>query len=124
MSRFFLATGAVLGGSAVAIGAFATHALREVLDHPALSLIRTATQYQMYHALALLAVGLLCLWQKEPSIVLKASGSAFIVGALGFSGSLYGLSYTSLSWFGFLTPIGGLFLLVGWGALMIATLKL
>jgi uncharacterized membrane protein YgdD (TMEM256/DUF423 family) len=127
--RLFLAVGAVLGGSAVGVGAFATHALSKALDNNALSLIRTATQYQMYHALALLAVGLLSLWQKEPSLALKISGSAFIIGVLGFSGSLYGLSYvslvhTSISWLGFLTPVGGLFLLMGWGALASAALKL
>jgi uncharacterized membrane protein YgdD (TMEM256/DUF423 family) len=122
--KLFLAVGALLGGSAVGVGAFATHSLRGALDNNALSLIKTAAQYQMYHALALLAVGLLCLYQKEPSLALKVSGSAFIVGVLGFSGSLYGLSCTSLVWFGFLTPVGGLFLLMGWGALAIAALNL
>jgi uncharacterized membrane protein YgdD (TMEM256/DUF423 family) len=122
--KTFLVVGTLLGGSAVGVGAFATHSLRGVLDDNALSLVRTAVQYQMYHALALLAVGLLCLWQKEPSLALKISGSAFIVGVLGFSGSLYGLSFNLPIWFGFLTPMGGLFLLIGWGSLAIAALNL
>jgi uncharacterized membrane protein YgdD (TMEM256/DUF423 family) len=124
MPKLFLAVGALLGGSAVGVGAFATHSLRRVLDSNALALVKTAAQYQMYHALALLAVGLLCLWQPEPSPALKVSGSAFIVGVLGFSGSLYCLSFNFPVWVGFLTPAGGLFLLVGWLALAIAALKL
>jgi uncharacterized membrane protein YgdD (TMEM256/DUF423 family) len=127
MAKLFLVVGALLGGSAVGAGAFSTHALRAAISDSALSLIKTAAQYQMYHALALLAVGLLYLHKKQHSLALNVSGCALITGALGFSGSLYGLGglgADSPVWIGLLTPIGGLFLLIGWSALAIAAFNL
>jgi uncharacterized membrane protein YgdD (TMEM256/DUF423 family) len=124
MGYLFMAFGAVLGGLSVLIGAFAAHSLRGVLSPSALALIETGARYQMYHALALLGVGLLALWHKESSVLLTITGGCFVAGALCFSGSLYGLSTGHASWLGPVTPIGGLLLLVGWGGLAIAALKL
>lgn len=124
MGNLWIALGALLGGSSVLIGAFAAHSLRGVLSPSALILVETGSRYQMYHALALLGVGLLALWHKEPSVFLNITVWCFVAGVLCFSGSLYGLSTGHASWLGPVTPLGGLFLLVGWGSLAIAALKL
>jgi uncharacterized membrane protein YgdD (TMEM256/DUF423 family) len=124
MGYLFMAFGALLGGLSVLIGAFAVHSLRGVLSPSVLALIETGARYQMYHALALLGVGLLALWHKESSVLLTITGWCFVAGALCFSGSLYGLSTGHASWLGPVTPMGGLLLLVGWGGLAIAAFKL
>ena len=124
MGNLWIALGALLGGLSVLIGAFAAHSLRGVLSVSALTLVETGARYQMYHALALLGVGLLGIWSKEPSVLLKITGCCFGAGILCFSGSLYGLSLGNMAWLGPVTPIGGLLLIVGWGALAIAALTL
>jgi uncharacterized membrane protein YgdD (TMEM256/DUF423 family) len=124
MSKLFMVFGALLGGLSVLFGAFAAHSLRSVLSPSALGLIETGARYQMYHALALFGVGLLSLWQKEASLPLTIAGSCFAAGVLCFSGSLYGLSTGNAAWLGPATPIGGVLLLAGWGALAIAAMKL
>ena len=123
MGKLFIVVGALLGGLSVLIGAFAAHSLRGVLLPSALALVETGARYQMYHALALFGVGLMSLWQKESNLLLATSGSCFIAGVLCFSGSLYGLS-AGMGGAGSVTPIGGVLLLVGWGAVAIAALKL
>lgn len=124
MSKLFMVLGALLGGLSVLIGAFAAHSLRGVLSQSALALVETGARYQMYHSLALLGVGLLYLWQKESNLPLTIAGSCFIAGVLCFSGSLYGLSGGAAPWLGPVTPLGGVLLLMGWGALAIAALRL
>jgi uncharacterized membrane protein YgdD (TMEM256/DUF423 family) len=124
MANMFIALGALLGGLSVLVGAFAAHSLRSVLSPTALALVETGARYQMYHALALLGVGLLVLWQKESSLLLTIAGSCFVGGVLLFSGSLYGLGLSNVPWLGPITPIGGLLLIGGWGILAIAALKL
>lgn len=126
MTRFFLAIGAILGGLAVAAGAFASHALKEKLTERALEIFETGARYQMYHALALLLVALLCnsgfqsLPYEVPPATLVTAGVAFIVGVVIFSGSLYALSITGIKWLGAITPLGGVAFLVGWGSLAVA----
>jgi uncharacterized membrane protein YgdD (TMEM256/DUF423 family) len=124
MGKLFIGFGALLGGLSVLIGAFAAHALRGALLPSALALVETGARYQMYHALALLGVGLLSLWQKESNLLLVTAGSCFMAGVLCFSGSLYGLGLSSALWLGSVTPIGGVLLVAGWGAVAIAALKL
>ncbi len=124
MGNLWIALGAILGGLSVLIGAFAAHSLRGVLSLSALTLVETGARYQMYHALALLGVGLLALWYKEPSVLLKITGCCFVAGIVCFSGSLYGLSLGNASWLGPVTPMGGLLLVVGWGGVAIAALTL
>ena len=118
MARYFISLAAFSGFLAVALGAFGAHALKNRLDEYALSVYETAVQYQFYHSLALLAVGLLAL-QLPASRALHTSGIAFIVGILIFSGSLYLLSFTGIRWLGAITPIGGVAFMVGWLALII-----
>lgn len=124
MVRVFLVVAAILGGVAVAGGAFASHALKEKLTERSLDIFELATRYQMYHALALLLVGLLMIRTEaaqslSPSL-LTASGSAFIVGVVLFCGSLYALSLSGVKILGAITPLGGVAFLIGWVCLAIA----
>ncbi len=119
MARWYIALAAVSGLLAVALGAFGAHALKTRLDETALSVYQTAVQYHFYHSFALLAVGLLCLWQPQSRLLLS-SGAAFVVGLLMFCGSLYLLSFTGIRWLGAITPVGGLFFMAGWVLLALA----
>ncbi len=111
--------GAILGGLGVIAGAFGAHGLREYLDERMQAIFETAVRYQMYHALALLAVGLLAMMGRNGTSTTVA-GWSFLVGTLIFSGTLYGLSLSEIRWLGAITPIGGVALIVGWFALAIA----
>jgi uncharacterized membrane protein YgdD (TMEM256/DUF423 family) len=104
----------------IAAGAFATHALREKLTERALQIFETGVRYQMYHALALLIVGVLLSRAQAAQTPLIVSGLAFFVGIALFSGSLYGVSLTGIKWPGVIAPFGGLAFLIGWGCLAIA----
>ena len=120
-SRIFLVSAAVSGFLAVSLGAFAAHGLRHQITTEALAIWQTGVQYQMYHALALLAVGLL--YQTHASKSLKLSGLAFILGSFLFSGSLYALALGAPSIIGLITPFGGLSFLFGWAALVVYALR-
>ena len=112
MERFFFVTGALLACLAVALGAFAAHALRFRLAPDMLGIFEVGVRYHMYHALALLAVA----WavSRWPESTAGTAGWAFIIGVIIFSGSLYLLSFTGVRWFGAITPIGGVAFLLGW----------
>jgi uncharacterized membrane protein YgdD (TMEM256/DUF423 family) len=112
----WIRVGAIIGGLGVIAGAFGAHGLKGTLDSHALEVFETAARYQMYHAPALLAVGLLALTGRR-GMALSVSGWMFLVGILIFSGTLYALAFTGIRWLGMITPIGGLALIVGWFAL-------
>ncbi|MCW9078286.1 MAG: DUF423 domain-containing protein [Gammaproteobacteria bacterium] len=114
-SRHFIFLGAINGFLAVAFGAFAAHALKNLLSAGLLEVFQTGVEYQAMHALALLAVGLL--GRDGRSRALKLAGWAFATGILLFSGSLYILALTDIRWMGAVTPFGGTAFLLGWGAL-------
>ena len=120
-ARVFLLLGAAYGLLGVALGAFGAHALRARLTPELLAVYHTGVEYQFYHALALLAVGLLAL-QRCPA-PLPLAGWCFALGVPLFSGSLYLLALTGTRWLGAITPFGGLLFLVGWGALIAAVLR-
>lgn len=128
MARLYLFLAAVLGGTGVVADAFASHALRGRLEARALGSFETAARYQLIHALALLAVALLLYCGGEigdKAIAwLQWSSAALILGVLLFSGSLYGLSLGQFQALGWVTPLGGLSLILGWGMLAIAVLQL
>ena len=105
----------------ITLGAFASHGLKGQLTASALATWQVGVQYQMYHSLALLGVGILML-QVSDSLLIAAALS-FTVGILCFSGSLYLLALTRLAWLGPMTPVGGLFFLLGWGLLALALLR-
>jgi uncharacterized membrane protein YgdD (TMEM256/DUF423 family) len=115
MDRTFFALGALLAGLAVAAGAFGAHGLRDRLAPDMLAVFETAARYQMYHALALLAVA----WAttRWPGGSAALAGWLFVAGIVVFSGSLYALSLSGVRWLGAITPFGGLAFLAGWGVL-------
>ncbi|MBU2884412.1 DUF423 domain-containing protein [Gilvimarinus agarilyticus] len=121
MPQLILATAAAFGLIAVALGAFAAHGLKHKLADNLLSAFQTGVEYQMYHALALLALAILV--KLTPGNWLTASAGLFILGTLLFSGSLYALALTGARWLGPITPIGGLCFMLGWICLFIAAFK-
>lgn len=122
-SRRVLATGAAFALLAVVVGAFAAHGLKATLGAPQLALFETAARYQMYHALALLVVGVLVNLPQFSRRLLGYAVLAFIVGILLFSGSLYLLALSGIRWLGAVTPLGGISFLLGWLVLIVAALK-
>jgi uncharacterized membrane protein YgdD (TMEM256/DUF423 family) len=109
--------GAALAALTVALGAFGAHILKARLEEAQMAVFQTAVQYQMYHALALVAVGV---YQRlKPSKRLDHAVFSFYLGIGIFCGSLYlmTISYFTrfdLKWLGAITPIGGLALIIGW----------
>lgn len=112
MPSVLLAAGAMFGFLGVGLGAFGAHALKTRLSPEMLGIFEIGVRYQMYHALALVLVGVVAI--SRPSGVLTAAGLAFAAGVLIFSGSLYILAFTETRWLGAITPLGGLAFLVGW----------
>jgi len=111
--------GAVLGGLAVLVGAFAAHALKDAWSAPRLAWMDTGVRWQAVHALALLATGSAAR-SFGPSRALTVAAVAFVAGTVLFSGSLYALAATEVRGLGAVTPFGGVALVVGWGALVAA----
>lgn len=115
--------GALSGFIAVAAGAFGAHGLKPRLTPDLLAIFETGARYQMYHALALVLVGVLALRRSDAGTAggvlpsLTAAGWLFLAGTLLFSGSLYVLSLSGQRWLGAITPLGGLCFLGGWLAL-------
>lgn len=122
MFKLWLVSGAVFGLLSVALGAFGAHALKNTLDDYGRSIYEKAVHYQMFHTIALLAVGILQSHFKD--INFNPAGFGFFVGILLFSGSLYILSLTGIRAFGMITPIGGISLIIGWGWLIYSLSKL
>lgn len=123
MAKLFITLASLSGMFAVILGAFGAHALKSRFDAYALGVWETAVQYHFYHALALLAVGVLALSQPQTTL-LKSSGWLFLVGTLVFSGSLYILALTGTKWLGAVTPLGGLAFIGGWACLATASWKM
>ncbi|MDD2675387.1 MAG: DUF423 domain-containing protein [Flavobacterium sp.] len=121
MDKKILSTGVILGMIAIILGAFGAHALKKVLSFEQLSTFETGVRYQMYHALFLLFLGLL---KDVPKKTKKAIYFLVLFGVILFSGSIYLLATNDLTSFdfkiiGFVTPIGGLLLILGWGVLLL-----
>lgn len=117
-SHGWLTTGALLGGAAVALGAFGAHGLKTRVPADLLAVFDTAARYHLIHALAIVAVA----WASErfPGAPVTAAGWLFLAGILLFSGSLYLLVLTGARGLGAITPLGGLALIAGWVALALA----
>ena len=122
MNRTFLLIGALAGFTGVAGGAFGAHALRGHLTPDMLTVFETGVRYQMYHALALLATGLLA--ARLDKWLITMAGWLFTAGIVLFSGSLYALALTGAPGLGAITPIGGVLLLLGWACLALAVVDL
>lgn len=125
MHKTYLILAAVFGGLAVAIGAFGAHGLHQLTsDEKIISGLQTGAQYQMYHALALLAVGIL--YSQFGGKPLRRAAICFIGGILLFSGSLYLLTFLKIQGsaaariVGPATPLGGVLFILGWVFLLVA----
>jgi len=116
MGKIFLISGAIFSFLFVALGAFGSHSLKDVLDEYGKSIWEKAVLYHMIHAIALILVGILQYYFKNISFAL--SGYLFILGILLFSGSLYFLAVTQTKFLGMITPLGGLCFLAGWASLI------
>jgi|SRR5689334_11335676 len=106
----WIALGALNAAIAVAAGAFAAHGLRDRLEARALEIFETGARYQMYHAIALVLVGLLAGGMRGA----HTAGWLFQAGIVLFSGSLYALALTGARGLGAVTPLGGVAFLAGW----------
>lgn len=127
MSRIFVILSGLLGFSAVALGAFGAHGLRARLQSlpdgaQRLQWWETAAHYHLTHALALGAVAWLV--HRGAGTATYVAGWAFVAGIVLFSGSLYAMTMTGQTRLGAITPFGGLLLLVGWGAVVVAGFRL
>lgn len=122
--KLFLIAGAINGFLSVALGAFGAHALKERLSEKYLAIWETAVQYQMFHAVALIAIAILM----HPNLLgasgaLSTAGYAILIGIIIFSGSLFALALSGVGILGAITPIGGVAFLVGWVMLIVAVAK-
>lgn len=122
MDRLFLMLGALSGGISVAAGAFGAHALRARVEPRLLEVFETGARYQMYHALALLAVAWII--GRTSSSMGTAAGWLFVAGTLIFSGSLYAMTFTGIRALGAITPIGGVCFIAGWICMALAARQL
>jgi uncharacterized membrane protein YgdD (TMEM256/DUF423 family) len=116
MERLFFLVGSISALIAVVLGAFGAHGLKGRLTTEMLNAFEVGVRYQMYHALALLAVA----WalSRWPRAEVTVAGWLFVAGTIIFSGSLYLLSLTGVRWIGAITPIGGVAFLLGWLSLV------
>ena len=122
MNKNFIIIGAVLGGLAVAIGAYGAHAGAEYLAGEAGITFGKAVKYQMHHALALLIVALAFGQFPKQKKILTFSGYSFLAGILLFSGSLYLIVFADIP-MGYITPFGGTLFVLGWFLLAFAAWK-
>lgn len=120
-NRKILWTGAIFMALGVILGAFGTHALKTRLSPEMMQVYKTGVEYQFYHALGLLLIGLIGFQVK--SKYLNWSGILIGIGIILFSGSLYVLSITGIKIIGAITPFGGLSFVAGWVFLAIGLLK-
>jgi len=126
MNRTIFITATILGMLAIVLGAFAAHGLKSLITLESQQTFETGVRYQMYHAFFLLILGNL------KTITAKTKRIIFylvIIGLVFFSGSIYGLATNALTSFdfksiGFITPIGGLLLIISWLVLLINFLKI
>ena len=121
-AKLFVSLGALAGALGVALGAFGAHALKARLSADMLAVWQTAVQYHLWHALGLLAVGLLAP-HLPGSGPLRLAGWLMLAGIVLFSGSLYLLAVSGVRWLGAVTPFGGACFIAGWFALAYAVLR-
>lgn len=115
----FFKAGVLFAALSVAAGAFGAHALEQAVPAERLDTFEIAVRYQMYHALALIVLGLFRIYTKGP--LFQKTGYCFIAGIVVFSGSLYTLVLTDTAWLGAITPLGGVSFLAGWTLLLLTS---
>lgn len=107
----------------VMLGAFGAHGLQSRLSAEMMEIFETGVQYHVYHALGLLAVGLLAVHIPDSSY-LRWAGWLMLAGIIIFSGSLYVLSISGIRWLGAITPIGGVSFIAAWILMLLAILNM
>ena len=118
---YWLLLASIFGATGVMAGAFGAHGLKERLTPDMLAIFETSARYQLLHALALLGVAAVSsTWNNR---TLELAGWAFTLGIVVFSGSLYLLTLTGARWWGAVTPVGGVSLIVGWVMLGLAAVR-
>jgi uncharacterized membrane protein YgdD (TMEM256/DUF423 family) len=122
MQKRFILSGAILAMLGVMIGAFGAHALKPMIEaNGRVDTFETAVKYHFYHALGLLLLGLLS--HLRPSKWLNYAGNCLLAGVIIFSGSLYLLCLSGITFLGAITPIGGVCMIAGWLLVVISTTK-
>lgn len=127
MHKIYLGLGASLAGLGVILGAFGAHGLKQLVGPETVNTYQTGVQYQMYHAFALLLVGIL--YERMPNNLLNWAGILFLAGIVLFSGSLYllaslkAMNKVGVSGIGIITPIGGVLFVIAWVLLVIAIIR-
>ncbi|MDK9706723.1 MAG: DUF423 domain-containing protein [Desulforhopalus sp.] len=122
MTQFFIAAGSFFALVGIIARSLSSHTLLPLLEkNGKLANFNLAADYLLFHALALIAVAILC--KLYPQGTFHRAGLAFIVGSLLFQGSVLVKSFVSIQPFGFITPIGGFILIVGWFLLFVAAVR-
>ena len=120
-NQIILLSGVIFMALAVLLGAFGAHALKTILSPEMLAIYHSGVEYQFYHALGLLAVGIIGL--HYPSKWIRLSGIFLVAGIVLFSGSLYVLSLSGIKTLGAITPLGGLAFVAGWISLAVGIIQ-
>jgi len=120
MDKTLFIVGAVSGFFTVAIGAFAAHILKSKLTTDMFSVFEVGVRFQMYHAFAILIAAFAVQWIGGYA---NTAGWLFLCGTVLFSGSLYALSISGITWLGAITPVGGVLFLAGWASLVIGAIR-
>jgi len=127
MNKNFAAVAAILGAASVGLGAFGAHKLKEIFPPDALTIFETGVRYQFYHVFALFTVSIL--FERLKNTAIRWAGYFFVLGIIFFSGSLYVIAFLKAkdleipTVLGIMTPIGGLFFIIGWLLVFWAVLK-
>ncbi len=127
MARKFIQIASLTALLGVVLGAFAAHGLQDKISADQISVFQTGVRYQFYHSFGIFITALLL--QKNENVWIKRAAWSFILGIILFSGSLYLLScrellhLTSWKWLGPITPIGGVFFIIGWAFVFLSTFK-
>ena len=126
MNKIILVTASILGMLAIILGAFASHGLKNIISVELLQTFETGVRYQMYHAIVLLFIGMTPFFNEKTKQLLFY---LIVIGVLLFSGSIYGLATNELTSYnfkaiGFVTPIGGLLLILSWAIMFLKFLKI
>ncbi len=117
ITRFYLLLGVLFSLLSVVLGAFGAHALKGLISTDMMAAFDTAVQYQMFHALALIFLGLLLHLISGTHLQIKwfkLAGNLFLIGLVLFCGSLYALAISGVKMLGVITPLGGLAFILGW----------
>ena len=122
MSKFLISSGALGAALSVMLGAFAAHALKSRMPPETLAVFQTGVQYQFYHSLGLILIGII-VQLTDASVLLTIAGWLMLGGIILFSGSLYLISFTGIRSLGLITPVGGTAFIMAWLLLAVGIMR-